>query len=84
MKKSLQFLLIVFTLSTISLQAQEVKNTLKINPLSALVRVGSIFYERKISPSSSLQLGVAYIGLKSRDTKFSGLALTPEYRYFIK
>ena len=84
MKKSLQFLLIVFTLSTVSLQAQEVKNTLKINPLSALVRVGSIFYERKISPSSSLQLGVAYIGLKFRDTKFSGLALTPEYRYFIK
>lgn len=84
MKKALLSTLLIFTIFSTKIRAQEAKNTIKINPISALVRVGSMFYERKISPSSSLQLGVAYIGFKSGDTKFSGLALTPEYRYFIK
>jgi hypothetical protein len=84
MKKSILLLFFIYTLFSVKTYAQEVKNTIKINPLSALVRVGSIFYERKISPSSSLQLGIAYVRFKTDETKFSGLALTPEYRYFIK
>jgi len=65
-------------------KAQDAQNTIKINPLSALLRIGSIFYERKLNENSSVQLGVAYTGLKIDDTKFSGLALTPEYRYYFK
>ncbi|WP_423149176.1 DUF3575 domain-containing protein [Rubrolithibacter danxiaensis] len=83
MKKPLLITLLVFFAGS-SLVAQEVNNTFKINPLSALLRVGSVFYERKVADNGSLQLGVAYTGLKLDDTKFTGLALTPEYRYFPK
>lgn len=80
-----KILLIAFSLLTlIDAKAQDAQNTVKINPLSALFRTGSLFYERKVSESSSIQLGVAYTGLKLDDVKFSGLALTPEYRYYFK
>jgi len=65
-------------------KAQEVKNTIKINPLSALLSTGSVFYERKVNEGMSAQLGVAYTGVKLDDTKFSGLAITPEVRFYIK
>lgn len=67
-----------------SLKAQEVKNTVKINPLSALIRTGSAFFEHKVSSSSSVQLGFAFTGAKLDEDKFRGLALTPEYRYYVK
>lgn len=84
MKKIILSLLLVTALLSNIVMAQEVKNTFKINPLSALFRTGSLFYERTVSPQSALQLGFAFTGLKLNETKFSGLALTPEYRYFIK
>ncbi|WP_207424078.1 DUF3575 domain-containing protein [Desertivirga brevis] len=64
--------------------AQDATNTIKINPLSALFRTGSVFFEHKVSEKSSFQLGAAYTGLKLSDTKFSGFALTPEYRIYPK
>ncbi len=66
------------------LKAQDVKNTIKINPLSALLSTGSVFYERKIDDGISVQLGVAYTGVKLSDTKFNGLAITPEARFYFK
>jgi hypothetical protein len=60
------------------------KNVLKINTLSLICATGSIFYERKISDMTSLQMGVAYLGYKFSDVKFSGLILTPEFRIYPK
>lgn len=74
----------IAALTFFSANAQEEKNTLKINPLSALLRTGSIFYERKIDETMSAQLGVAYTGVSLSDTKFTGLALTPEVRFYVK
>jgi len=82
MKKLL--LVAVTALMFLNTKAQEVQNTIKINPLSALIRTGSVFYERKTNDAMSLQLGVAYTGVKLDDTKFSGLAITPEIRFYIK
>ena len=48
------------------------KNVLKINTLSLFVVTPSIFYERKISDMTSAQFGLAYMGYKVSDTKFSG------------
>jgi len=88
MKKSLILLLvIVFTIPTFAQEASTVstdKNTLKINTLSLFLGTGSIFYERKISDMTSAQLGVAYMGFKLGDTKFTGLILTPEFRIYPK
>ncbi len=60
------------------------KNVLKINTLALIIGTGSIFYERKISDLTSLQMGVAYLGYKFSDTKFTGLILTPEFRIYPK
>lgn len=80
-----KILLIAFSaLILTNAKAQDAENTVKINPLSALLRIGSVFYERKLNENSSLQLGVAYTGLKLDDVKFTGLAITPEYRYYFK
>lgn len=84
MKKIMISLLLIAAFFTTKTMAQEVKNTFKVNPLSALFRTGSLFYERAVSPQSTIQLGFAFTGLKLDETKFRGLALTPEYRYFIK
>lgn len=60
------------------------KNVLKVNTLSLFLGTGSVFYERKFSDMTSGQLGIAYMGLKLHDTKFSGLILTPEFRIYPK
>lgn len=60
------------------------KNAIKINPLSAIVRTGSVFYETAVSEKSTIQLGLAYTGLKLDDVKFDGVAITPEYRNYFK
>jgi hypothetical protein len=60
------------------------KNVLKVNALSVFLGTGSVFYEHKFSDNISGQLGVAYLGLKLGDTKFSGLILTPEFRFYPK
>lgn len=60
------------------------KNVLKINSLSLFVGTGSIFYERRINEISSAQLGVAYLSITINDTKFTGLLLTPEYRFYLQ
>lgn len=82
MKKLL--LCAVTALTFFNAKSQDVKNTIKINPLSALLATGSVFYERKVSEGISAQLGVAYTGVKLDDVKFSGLAITPEVRFYFK
>jgi hypothetical protein len=84
MKKVLLSTLVLVGVLTSKISAQEVNNTVKLNPLSALFRIGSVFYERKMSDNLSLQLGVAYTGLKLEETKFSGFSTTPELRYYPK
>lgn len=89
MKKILAILLvIVLAVPTFAQEKTKTvsidKNVLKINTLSLIVGTGSIFYERKISDMTSLQMGVAYLGYKFSDTKFTGLVLTPEFRIYPK
>jgi len=83
MKKILLLSLFCLVLSNAWSQTEE-KNVIKFNPLSALLGTGSVFYEHKIDDKHSWQLGVAYMGLKLDNIKYSGLAITPEYRIYIK
>ena len=88
MKKILiLFLLVVISIPSFSQDKTDVsteKNVLKVNTLSLIIGTGSLFYERKVSEMTSLQLGVGYLGYKVSDAKFSGLILTPEFRIYPK
>lgn len=85
MRKTLKALTLLFLLvAWMNCFAQNEKNTVKINPLSALFRTGSVFYEHAISSKSSVQLGFAISGAKLDKEKFRGIALTPEYRFYLK
>jgi hypothetical protein len=88
MKKILiVFVAIVITVPSFSQETTNVKpekNVLKINTLSLFVLTPTIFYERKLSDMTSAQLGVAYMGYKISDARFSGLILTPEFRIYPK
>lgn len=85
MKKALILLLaIIFALPSFSQDKPAVKqekNVLKANTLSLFLATGSVFYERKFSDVTSGQMGVAYMGAKVSNTKFTGLILTPEVRF---
>jgi outer membrane autotransporter protein len=86
--KKLILLAILFSAFSFSTQAQtEKKNIFKVNFLSPIVSTGSIFYERVITESASLQLGFFYTGasIGSGDSKTSirGIGITPEFRYYL-
>ncbi len=89
MKKILLLTAMVVSCLT-KLQAQDsnsgtdAKNTIKVNPLSLILRTGSVFYEHKLAENSSFQMGVAFTGMKVGDVNFNGFALTPEYRFYPK
>lgn len=81
------FLILVAVCILIPVKAQETsseKNVLKVNTLSLIFGTGSIFYEHGFSEKISGQLGVGYLGYKAGGTKFSGLFLTPEVRFYPK
>ncbi len=59
------------------------KNAIKVNLFSPILKTGSFFYERAISETSSLNLGFLFTAMKAGDTKFSGFAITPEYRFYL-
>jgi hypothetical protein len=86
MKKVFVIILaVIFAIPTFAQETTKVsteKNVLKVNTLSLFLGTGSIFYERKISETTSGQLGIAYMGFKLEDTKFTGLILTPEFRIY--
>jgi len=84
MKKNLLLVCIIIALGFFKARAQNPGHTVKINPISALLSTGSVFYEQRISEKNSWQLGAAYMGLKLSDTRFSGFSVTPEYRYYPK
>ena len=88
MKKLLPILFVIVLVSSSYAQdkptVSEEKNVLKVNSLSLLVGTGSIFYERELSDVTSAQLGLAYLSFTIEDSKFTGIILTPEMRFYVK
>jgi hypothetical protein len=88
MKKICIFLLVVlFAIPSFAQEESNVspdKNVIKINTLSLIVLCPTIFYERKLSDMASAQLGVGYLNYTFSSTKFSGVILTPEVRFYLK
>jgi hypothetical protein len=58
-------------------------NVIKVNILSPIVKTGSFFFEHKLSASSSFQIGGLFTNWSINDTKITGFAITPEYRFYL-
>jgi hypothetical protein len=83
MKKiTLASLLLAGLLSQAFSQEPERINNVKVNLFSPLVRTVSGFYERKVSPSASVQLGFSFTGAELDDVNIDGWSITPEFRYY--
>jgi hypothetical protein len=77
-------LITAFAAAVFGANAQEGnKNAVKINPLSLFLATGNVSYERAVSENQSFQLGLFYTGVGISDLKYSGLGITPEYRFYI-
>ena len=79
--KNIFFTLGLLGCTTLAAQAQT--SALKLNLLSLPVKTASLFYEHKTNDMASFQIGAAYTSYSVSDTKFSGIAITPEYRFYI-
>jgi hypothetical protein len=75
----------VLTAICCAAQGQDTRyeNAVKINPLSLIFATGNVAYERAVSPNQSVQLGIFFSGVSISDVKYSGLGITPEYRFYV-
>ncbi len=85
MKKFL--LIFIAALAVHTANAQDDKkggfqNAIKLNPLSLVFATGNIAYERAVADNQTLQIGVFYSGVTISDLKYTGLGITPEYRFY--
>jgi hypothetical protein len=78
-------LVLAFIAATIAVQAQSGvhSNAIKLNPLSLALLTGNVSYERAVSANQSFQIGLFYSGLTISDLKYSGLGITPEFRFYV-
>jgi len=60
------------------------KNVLKVNTLALIIGTGSVFYEREISDLLAGQMGVGYLSYRIDETRFKGITLTPELKFYIR
>lgn len=68
---------------TIITRAQETpQNAVKMNPLSLIFTTGNVSYERAIAANQTFQIGIFYSGMSISSIKYSGLGITPEYRFY--
>ena len=82
MKKLLTLSAIMLIMTVVSVNAQK-SNIIKTSLTSIFLKTVNLDYEHALNESSSLQLGVYYTGASLYDSKFSGFAITPEYRYYL-
>lgn len=75
--------MLIAGLASKQVHAQERMNVVKINPLSLALSTFNISYERAISDSKAIQLGVLYSGVSLGDIKYSGFGVTPEFRIYL-
>src|SRR5690349_1038765 len=78
------FIIASFLALTGALKAQELTNkqAIKINPLSLFLITGNVAYEHATTANQSFQVGLFYSGVSISGLKYSGLGITPEYRFY--
>ena len=90
-------ILLLFTAFSVPVQAQtssmppvnagssrpQRPNFVKFNLVSPFLNSVTIAYERKTDTCTSLMFGASYINCTYNNIQYSGLALTPEYRFYM-
>ncbi|MCF8380331.1 MAG: DUF3575 domain-containing protein [Bacteroidales bacterium] len=82
MKKILFSLLAGLLLTSGLLNAQKT-NVVKTSLTSIFLKTYVLDYEKAFNEDMSGQLGFYYTGYSFLDVKFSGFAITPEFRYYL-
>lgn len=82
MKKLLVVVCVFLSVSALKAQERSFKQTVKINPLSLFLVTGNVSYERAVTENQSFQIGAFYSGVSISGLKYSGLGITPEYRFY--
>jgi hypothetical protein len=83
MKKVLFAAALIVAATSLKAQDPHPQNAIKLNPLSLVFATGNVAYERAVSENSSFQLGVFYSGVNISGLKYTGLGITPEYRFYV-
>jgi hypothetical protein len=81
MKKAFSFFALFLLAFTATAQNTH-QNALKINPLSLLIMMGNVSYERALSASHSFQVGGFYSGAGADNFKYQGYGIVPEFRFY--
>lgn len=58
-------------------------HAVKLNPFSAGLSTGALFYEHRLAERRSAQLGLALTYMHPDNTRLSGLTIVPEYRFYL-
>ncbi len=58
-------------------------SAIKVNVLSPMVRTANFSFEQKLGPETSLQLGFFYTSAKFDGDRYTGIGVTPEFRYYL-
>lgn len=82
MKKLLVIVCLFVSAGALKAQERSYQQAIKINPLSLFVLTGNVSYERAVADNQSFQVGLFYSGVSISDIKYSGLGITPEYRFY--
>jgi hypothetical protein len=83
MKKVLFAAALIVAVSGLKAQDNGHQNAVKLNPLSLIFATGNVAYERALSSNTSVQLGIFYTGVGISGLKYSGLGITPEFRFYV-
>ena len=78
--KKISLILLLCVMAAGSTFAQ---SAIKLNPLSLFAATVNVAYETKISDMQTGQLGLFYSGVKVGDISYSGIGVTPEYRFYL-
>ena len=79
--KKLSFILLLLVAGTAVVKAQS--NVVKINIFSPIVRTFNVSYEHVVKKDASFQLGFFYTGYSASGVSYTGLGITPEYRFYL-
>ncbi len=82
MKKIVLLPFFVCMMSSGIIYAQK-SNIVKTSLTSPFLRTFVLAYERAVNENIGTQLGFYYTGASTFDTRFSGFAITPEFRYYL-
>lgn len=83
MKKNLVVALVVLLMGGVFTSAKAQENVVKVNIFSPIFKTLNVSYERKLNANSSLQLGLLYTFYSPEDASFTGIGVTPEYRFYL-